>query len=206
MHYLRATLSLCLLAMLAACSTLPSSSSKQTQQPSPASTLLQQQQQSRLARIQQFSLQGRLGVQADGKGYSATVLWQHSDSLDDIRLYSPLGSQLARIQKNVQGINLEDAQGRVISGKDAESLTQAVLGWRLPLNGLADWVLSRPANATMASQTWDEAGLNNSLNEANWVMSYQGYQSTHGQMLPHKIALKNQRVQLKLIVEKWVLE
>lgn len=202
MHFLRAPLSFCLLAILAACSSVPTSAPKQT----PENLRLHQQQQSNLARIQQFSLQGRLGVQADGKGYSASLLWQHSDSQDDIRLYSPLGSQLAHIQKNARGINLEDAQGRVFSGKDAESLTQGVLGWRLPLNGLADWVLSRPANAAMASQTWDEAGLSSSLNEADWVITYQGYQTNNGQLLPHKIALKNQRVQLKLIVEKWTLE
>ena len=202
MHSIRAYLTLCLLATLAACSSLP------TQMPiaTPASLSLHQQHLASLRRIQQFELKGRLGVQADGKGYSASLIWQHNAGQDDIRIYSPLGGQLARIQKTADGIRLEDAQGQVSVGKDAESLTQALLGWRLPLSGLADWALGRPANSAMANLTWDEAGHTLSLNEADWAIAYQQYQASPTVFLPHKLSPKNARVQLKLIVEKWTLE
>lgn len=202
MHSIRAYLTLCLLATLAACSSLPSKAPIAT----PASLSLHQQHLASLSRIQQFELKGRLGVQADGKGYSASLVWQHNADQDDIRIYSPLGGQLARIQKTADSIRLEDAQGKVSVGKDAESLTQALLGWRLPLSGLADWVLGRPTNSTMASLTWDEAGHTLSLNEADWAIAYQQYQASPTAFLPHKLSLKNARVQLKLIVEKWTLK
>ncbi len=202
MHSIRAYMTLCLLATLAACSSLPSKAPIVT----PASLSLHQQHLASLSRIQQFELKGRLGVQADGKGYSASLIWQHNTDHDDIRIYSPLGGQLARIQKTADGIRLEDAQGQVSVGKDAESLTQALLGWRLPLSGLADWVLGRPLNAGMASLTWDEAGHTLSLNEADWAIVYQQYQASPTAFLPHKLSLKNARVQLKLIVEKWTLK
>ena len=202
MHSIRATLTLCLLATLAACSSLPSQAPIAT----PANLSLHQQHLASLSRIQRFELKGRLGVQADGKGYSASLIWQHNAEQDDIRIYSPLGGQLARIQKTADGISLEDAQGQVSVGKDAESLTQALLGWRLPLTGLADWVLGRPVNAAMSSITWDDAGHTISLNEADWVIAYQHYQASQDTFLPHKLSLKNERVQLKLIVEKWTLE
>lgn len=202
MHSIRAYLTLCLLATLAACSSLPSKAPIAT----PASLSLHQQHLASLSRIQQFELKGRLGVQADGKGYSASLIWQHNADHDDIRIYSPLGGQLARIQKTADSISLEDAQGQVSVGKDAESLTQALLGWRLPLSGLADWVLGRPTNSAMASLTWDEAGHTLSLNEADWAIVYQQYQASQTAFLPHKLSLKNSRVQLKLIVEKWTLK
>lgn len=202
MHSIRAYLTLCLLATLAACSSLPSKAPIVT----PASLSLHQQHLASLSRIQQFELKGRLGVQADGKGYSASLIWQHNTDHDDIRIYSPLGGQLARIQKTADGIRLEDAQGQVSVGKDAESLTQALLGWRLPLSGLADWALGRPVNSAMASLTWDEAGHTLSLNEADWAIAYQQYQASPTAFLPHKLSLKNARVQLKLIVEKWTLK
>ncbi len=202
MHSIRAYLTLCLLATLAACSSLPSKAPIVT----PASLSLHQQHLASLSRIQRFELKGRLGVQADGKGYSASLIWQHNADHDDIRIYSPLGGQLARIQKTADGIRLEDAQGQVSVGKDAESLTQALLGWRLPLSGLADWALGRPVNSAMASLTWDEAGHTLSLNEADWAIAYQQYQASPTAFLPHKLSLKNARVQLKLIVEKWTLK
>ncbi len=201
MHSIRAFMLLCLLAILAACSNLPTQAPTTT----PASLSLHQQHLASLSRIQRFELKGRLGVQADGKGYSASILWQHDAEQDDIRIYSPLGGQLARIQKTANGIRLEDAQGQVSVGKDAESLTQALLGWRLPLTGLADWALGRPANSAMASLTWDEAGHTLSLNEADWDIAYQHYQASPEAFLPHKLTLINTRVQLKLIVEKWTL-
>ena len=202
MHSIRAYLTLCLLATLAACSSLPTQAPTTT----PASLSLHQQHLASLSRIQQFELKGRLGVQADGKGYSASLLWQHNADQDDIRIYSPLGGQLARIQKNVDGIRFEDAKGLVSVGKDAESLTQAMLGWRLPLGGLADWALGRPANSAMASLTWDEAGHTLTLNEADWAIAYQQYQASQTAFLPHKLSLKNERLQLKIIVEKWTLK
>ena len=202
MHSIRAFMTLCLLATLAACSSLPTQAPTTT----PASLSLHQQHLASLSRIQRFELKGRLGVQADGKGYSASLIWQHNAEQDDIRIYSPLGGQLARIQKTADGISLEDAQGQVSVGKDAESLTQALLGWRLPLTGLADWVLGRPVNAAMSSITWDEAGHTLGLNEADWVIAYQQYQASPDAFLPYKLSLKNARVQLKLIVEKWTLE
>lgn len=202
MHFIRAYMTLCLLATLAACSSLPSQAPSATK----ASLSLHQQHLASLGRIQRFELKGRLGVQAEGKGYSASLIWQHNAEQDDIRIYSPLGGQLARIQKTRDGISLEDAQGQVSVGKDAESLTQTLLGWRLPLSGLADWVLGRPVNAAIASLTWDEAGHTLSLNEADWAIDYQQYQASPTAFLPHKLSLKNERVQLKLIVEKWTLE
>ena len=202
MHFIRAFMTLCLLATLAACSSLPPQAPTTT----PASLSLHQQHLASLSRIQRFELKGRLGVQADGKGYTASLIWQHNAEQEDIRIYSPLGGQLARIQKTAEGISLEDAQGQVSVGKDAESLIQTLLGWRLPLSGLADWVLGRPVNAAMASLTWDEAGHTLSLNEADWAIDYQQYQASSAAFLPHKLSLKNARVQLKLIVEKWTIE
>ncbi len=202
MHFIRAYLPYCLLAFLAACASLPP--------PTPNTTdlahHLHQQHQASLNRIGQFELKGRLGVQADGKGFSGNVHWQHSADLDDIRLYSPLGGQVASIKKTASGIVLEDGKGQQISGTDAESLMQSVLGWRLPLNGLADWVLGRPTSHSPASQLWDEQGHCLSLNQSDWAMEYQNYAAASVYVLPHKIALKNQRVQLKLLVEKWTME
>jgi outer membrane lipoprotein LolB len=202
MHLTRAYLTLCLLVTLSACSSLPSQAPTATA----ASLSLHQQHLASLNGIHQFELKGRLGVQADGKGYSASLLWQHNADQDDIRIYSPLGGQLARITKTAEGIRLEDAQGQVTMGTDAESLTQSLLGWRLPLNGLADWALGRPANSAMAKLTWDDAGHTLSLNEADWAIAYQHYQASPAAFLPHKLTLINARVQLKLVVEKWTLQ
>jgi len=170
---------------------------------SPASHKLKQQHLQNLASIQQFSLQGRIGVQTYGKGFSGSLHWQHNNSNDDIALYSPLGSQVASIKKTSDQVTLEDSNGKSYSAVDAETLTQTVLGWQLPLKGLADWSIGRPTNSTIQDSTWNEQGLLTNLDQDGWKIEYQNYQDQGGYVLPGKIFLKSEKLNLKLLVEKW---
>ncbi|MSP86172.1 MAG: outer membrane lipoprotein LolB [Methylotenera sp.] len=186
-------------ALLQACASAPVSKSVEN---APSNAIYQQHLQ-RIAAIQQFSIKGRIGVQADGKGFSGRLTWQHDNVSDDIALYSPLGGQIASIKRTVEKVTLEDAKGNSISAADAEMLTQTALGWRLPLTGLADWSLGRPARNTAQASVWDAQGHLISLKQDGWDIEYQNYSAQNGYFLPNKILLKSEGVTLKLLVEQW---
>lgn len=171
--------------------------------PSAASQSLKNQHQLNISAIQQFSLQGRVGVQTNSKGFSGSLRWQHNSGNDDIALYSPLGGQVASIKKNPAQIILEDAKGNTIVDTDAENLTQSALGWQLPLTGLADWSLGRPAKSSIQASTWDEQGLLSTLSQDGWNIEYQNYAVQNGYVLPSKILLKSDKVNLKLLIDAW---
>ncbi|MDO9282175.1 MAG: lipoprotein insertase outer membrane protein LolB [Methylotenera sp.] len=197
------------LSLLQACTAVPSIKPV----PSNASQLLNQAHLKHIANIRNFSLNGRIGVQTQGKGFSGGLYWQHDAHADDIALYSPLGGQVASIKKSAEQITLTDANGKSFSSSDAETLTQSTLGWQLPLSGLADWVLGRPAgyvaqgstlqNSTLHNSSWDERGLLTTLNQDGWQIEFQNYSEQSGYLLPAKIVLKSEKVNLKLLVEKW---
>lgn len=153
--------------------------------------------------IQEFSMQARIGVQTDGKGFSGGLSWQHNEANDDIILYSPLGGQVASIRKSPTKVTLEDANGKSISAENAELLTQTALGWRLPLSGLADWSLGRPNNSDVKDISWDERGFLSTLKQDGWDIQYLNYAEINGHYLPSKILLKSEKINLKLLVEKW---
>jgi len=157
----------------------------------------------RNATIQQFSLQGRIGVQTNSKGFSGGLQWQHSAANDNIALYSPLGGQVAQITKSSDLITLTDANGKQISAANAETLTYNALGWSLPLTGLSDWSLGRPSNSPILAITWDEQGLLTTLNQDGWKIEFSNYTEQNGHWLPGKISLKSDQVNLKLLVENW---
>lgn len=157
-----------------------------------------------VAEIQNFSLRGRIGVQTSNKGFSGGLQWLHQPPNDDIALYSPLGGQVASVKRTSELITLLDANGNSISANDAETLTQAALGWQLPLTGLADWSLGRPANRPVESSTWDAQGLLTTLHQDGWRIEYQNYAEQYGYQLPAKIILKSEKVNLKLLVETWL--
>lgn len=171
--------------------------------PVPPNLQLNELHLQRLATIQQFSLQGRIAVQTNDKGFSGRLSWQHQNNHDNITLFSPLGGQVASITKTPEQITLEDHRGNSISARDTESLTQPTLGWQLPLTGLADWTLGRPTNSAIIDSTWSESGQLLTLNQDGWKIEYQDYEISNHYMLPKKIILKSDRVNLKLLVEKW---
>jgi len=169
-----------------------------------ASYALNQAHLHHIAEIEHFSLQGRIGVQTEGKGFSGGLYWQHRAPDDDIALYSPLGGQVASIKKTTGQITLQDANGNSISADNAETLTQTALGWQLPLTGLVDWSLGRPSASPIQNSTWDEQGLLTTLSQDGWKIEYQNYSEQKGYLLPGKIILKSEKVNLKLLVESWV--
>lgn len=200
MHLARNFFLLCTALLVTACASAPSIKPATD---SPARALNQAHLQ-HIAKIQHFSLQGRIGVQTNGKGFSGGLHWQHHAPNDDIALYSPLGGQVANIKKTSEQITLQDANGNSISANDAETLTQTALGWQLPLTGLADWSLGRPSSSTVQDSTWDAQGFLTTLNQDGWKIEYQNYSEQNGYFLPSKIFLKSDKVNLKLLVETWV--
>jgi len=199
MQLVRLFFTFSLVAAAASCTTLP----KPEISPNSASQALHQAHLHDIAGIDQFSIKGRIGVQAEGKGFSGSLTWQHNKINDDIALYSPLGGQLASIKKTPENVTLEDAKGNSITATDAETLTQKTLGWQLPLTGLADWSLGRPSSSTIQASTWDELGHLSTLKQDGWDIQYENYADQNGHFLPSKISLRNEKVYLKLLVESW---
>lgn len=193
------SLFLAIVLLVSACATLPPPA---TQPPTTVS--INQKHLATLANIKAFSLKGRLGVVTNPRGFTGGIDWQHQLTNDNIDVFSPVGGKVANIVKNPNGVTLTTQDGHSIKANDAESLTEATLGWRLPLNGLSDWALGKPTSSKIEAITWDETGHLTTLKQDGWDISYENYAETNGIFLPSKIVLKSEKVNLKLLVEKWV--
>ena len=175
-------------------------------QPEPSSdAAMHQQHLASLADIKAFNLQGRIGVQTEGRGFSGSTRWQHAAALDNIALFSPMGGQVANIEATPKGVVLIDSDGKSYRAQDAESLTQKTLGWQLPMKGLPDWVLGRPAAGAVENAHWDRAGRLTRLKQHGWDITYAQYQQSQGYQLPGKVTLVSPKLNLKLVIERWEL-
>ena len=61
-----------------------------------------------------------------------------------LELASPLGTTVARIDVEPGSARATGAQMQEVRGTDADALTEQLLGWRLPVTGLTDWIEGRP--------------------------------------------------------------
>ena len=67
-----------------------------------------------------------------------------------IDLASPLGTTMARIEVGPDGARATGPQMHEVRGDNPDALTEQLLGWRLPVSGLSDWIEGRPAPARHA--------------------------------------------------------
>lgn len=61
-----------------------------------------------------------------------------------LELASPLGTTVARIEVEPGNARATGVQMKEVQGPDADALTAQLLGWPLPVSGLADWIEGRP--------------------------------------------------------------
>lgn len=148
----------------------------------------------------EFELTGRIAVRYRDDAGSGNIAWRHGASSDEMLLTSPLGQGIARIVRAGDEVALTTQDGREFRAADAESLTEQVLGFRVPLLGLADWVRGRPAPSPAPTQRLaDAAGRLVELEQAGWRIEYQAYEGSR----PARIRLTFPGLELRLAVSEW---
>jgi outer membrane lipoprotein LolB len=87
-----------------------------------------------------------------------------------------------------------------------ESLTEEVLGWRLPARGLQYWVMGRPAPDGAAEGEMDDSLQLRTLRQDGWRVDYLGYRMVQGTLLPAKLEVAlGERLRVRLVIDDWVL-
>jgi outer membrane lipoprotein LolB len=72
-----------------------------------------------------------------------------------IDLSTPLGTTVARIEVGPEGARASGPGMQEARGSDADALAEQLLGWRLPVSGLPDWIEGRPVPSRPARMERD---------------------------------------------------
>jgi outer membrane lipoprotein LolB len=145
-----------------------------------------------------FELQGRVAVRYGSDGASGNLAWRHSADSDELLITSFLGQGVARIRRSGGEVQLF-AEGKEHRAPDAEALTEQVLGWRLPLGGLPDWVQGRPAPGGAAEVRRDGADRVVAFVQDQWKVEYQAFEGQR----PSRLRLTRPNLEIRLIVDQW---
>lgn len=145
-----------------------------------------------------FELSGRIAVKYRDDAASGNIAWRHSADSDEMLLTSPFGGGIGRIVRARDLVTLTTSDGHDVSAADAEALTEQVLGFRIPLLGLADWVRGR-AGPGAARTRADGEGRLLELEQRGWRIEYLGYEGK----LPSRLRLLYPGVELRLAISEW---
>lgn len=113
-----------------------------------------------------FAAEGRLAVNADGRGYHAGFDWTKQNGVETININSPLGNTLGQLCRDGKGVLAVDAGGGVFYARSAEELSRRLLGFQLPLQYLSVW-----ANGYWVKSLPHEITADGSLQQADWRIS-----------------------------------
>lgn len=148
----------------------------------------------------EFELTGRIAARYRDDAGSGGIAWRHGATSDEMLLTSPLGQGIARLVRRGDEVVLTAQDGREFRAGDAESLTEQVLGFRLPLVGLADWVRGRPAPTPPPTlRHADGKGRLLQLEQSGWRVEYLEYQGDR----PSRMRLTYPGLELRLAVSEW---
>ncbi len=147
----------------------------------------------------EFELSARFAARYRDEAASGLLAWRHRAAADEVLLSSPFGQGLARISRDGEAVTLVAGDNKHYAAADAETLTEQVLGFRLPLRGLADWVRARPATDAPAQAEYAQDGRLLSLEQHGWRVEYRAYEGAR----PTRLKLNYPGLELRLAIGEW---
>ena len=133
----------------------------------------------------EFSLAGRIAARYGSESFTGNINWRHAREGDELLISTPTGQGVAQIVRQGDAVLLKTAEPREYRDNDPEALTTRVLGFPVPIDGLADWVQGKPSPQ---------------LESRGWKVEYQ---DKDAQGRPTRMRLTYQGIELRLAVSQW---
>lgn len=146
-----------------------------------------------------FDLSGRLAARYGEEAFTGNLAWRHAPGFDEMLITSSLGAGIARIVREGDSVTLATAEPREYRASDPEALTEEVLGFRVPILGLASWVRGRASDASPARTHYDGQGRLRALEQSGWRVDYLEYEGAR----PSRLRLRYPGIELRLAVSDW---
>jgi outer membrane lipoprotein LolB len=154
--------------------------------------------------MQRFALTGRLAVRQGETGQYGNLSWVRSKDGDELTLLTPLGQTAAVLTQNGGGVSLTmgDREYRAVDG---DALTQEVLGYTLPVDGLAHWILGEASPSSPAQVKRRSNGTTLALAQNGWQIDFPDYLAVDGTLVPRRVFLRRGDLDIKLVIDSWRL-
>ncbi len=156
--------------------------------------------------LNQWQLEGKLGVRYQGKNDSVYLTWQRNKDNYAIELTGMFGVGATQIWGNGEHATLQRPGEAPITETSVNQLVQRYTGWAFPVSQLNYWVKGQPApDASYSTLSLNNQGQIQSFSQSGWRVHYTRYGETDGLTLPQKITASSPDTQVTLVIKSWRL-
>lgn len=161
-----------------------------------------------LARLDIWSLRGRLNIRSNSSSDTVNINWQQKNSAYEINLSGTLGLGAVQISGNESGVTIEKAGQETIFAGSLKEVSGDILGYSFPADALLYWIRGLPAPGSAPEITLNAEGLMATLSQPDstgrrWELQYDRYQDNNGSILPGRIRLEQTPYRLTFIINDW---
>ena len=155
--------------------------------------------------IQQWQLQGKIGIRYDNNAASPYLNWLQCDEHFDIRLSGPLGQGAAHLYGDSRQATLVTSDQQTRHASTAGQLLSQQLGWDIPLAQLHFWIRGLP-DPTLPQQALPQPNANRGFQQSGWLIRYPRQLNSGHYQLPAKLIAEHPQLKLTLILKHWNLQ
>lgn len=156
----------------------------------------------RLEAISAWTMRGRLAVNTGERAFQGRFEWRQD--VDDLMLLvrGPFGASVFEISGSPEFLTLR-ARGESWQLNDPEVELSQLIGWWLPVTSLNTWLIGLPDKLFESDSAIERDGVLVSLEQRLWQLQYRRYQLAEGLLLPRRIDMSHESLQLRLTVDTW---
>ena len=199
-YYATLPLSLLLLMLLSACSTM-----RPVDVDLKARVNLYETRSDQLAGFSGWNMVGRLAVSNSEDGGSGHFSWKKNSGDSQMDFHGALGRGAWRLDADEEGAELKLADGAIHRADSIDQLVRIQLGWEIPVDKLSWWVRGLAAPGEYQEWVIDEDGNLSELLQNGWTIEYGRYRTFEGISLPVKLVARQADWKVKLAVSDWKL-
>ena len=123
-----------------------------------------------------------------------------TDDRDAIELATPMGTTLARLERDADGASIARPDGTVERARDAATLAERSLGFPLPVESLAWWIRAVPHPESPHAIERDASGRVLVLRQDGWSVAY-AYDD--GAARPLRLYATYPDLDVRIVIDAW---
>ena len=163
-----------------------------------------QRHQALINKIESWNIKGRAAIQNENNSATFFFHWDQFNTDYELRFISSLGQGTYLLKGTKDGVVMKTPKNKVFTSDTSENLIREKIGWDINLTGLKYWVRGVPEpNVKYSQLLLDEKGRLKDMKQSGFFISVMRYTDEENISLPEKLFIRNNNIQLRLVIQKW---